>query len=419
MRSLYSIAVSVSLALIGACGTNHNVDQQEGTNNDQGGPADNGTGGGGSGSGSSAAACPIGAPTFGTQIAQSFFEQRLNMAVDASDNVLLAGSFDAVNYPSATAFVGIDEISAMGKLTSLLSFGSLVATDAQGDIFVAGSFTSRIDFGNGLVLDPMGNIDVFIAKLDAKGHVVFAKDLGLCGDGAAAMVVAKDGRIAISGSAMGTVVLAANGDMQFTVAEFGQIAFDSTGDLVIAGSSTQVSLAFLEMVDASGVVVFDNQIQGTARISAVTFDMNDNIVLVGDTTATVDLFGTTITAQFAIEPGRITGAFLAVLDKTCAVQSVRDLGIVEANGVAIDANGQIFVAGAIVADNNFDRYIEVVKVDVRGIMSVVDLGIGQNVNGRADAIAVDACGSVFVALVRSATPSAASEEDAFVLKLAI
>jgi hypothetical protein len=415
MRSLYSIAVSISLALVGACATNHTIDQQEGTSNDHGGSTDNGAGGG---SGSSAAACPLGAAAFSTQLGLSNRGQLLSFAIDAMGDV-----FVAVNQPADDAALvalgGVFEVAAAGGDAVQLPEGTLVAADATGNIFIAGSFSSRIDFGNNIVLNPMGNIDVFIAKLDAKGHVIFAQDLGLCGDGLAAMVIGKDNRIALSGSAMGTAVVSADGVVQFQVAEFGQIAFDSTGALVIANSSSDTAQAFVAKYDAAGVLVFNNVLTGTARITGLAIDANDNIDLVGFTTDSVDLFGTTITAQFAIEPGRVTGAFLVTLDSNSNALSVRDLGIVEADAVAIDANGQLFIAGAIDGNTGFGRYAYVLRVDVRGVISPVDFGLGDNVNGLAVAAAFDSCGSLLLGVLRENILSDMRPVTAFVLKVAV
>jgi len=415
MRSLNSIAVSISLALVGACGTNHNVDnQQEGTNDDHGGSTDNGSSDGSGSGGGTAAACPLGAAAFSVDLGVSFREQLLNIVSDAMGNVFVSAS-PAGDIPNLVAVSGVFEISAQGQAAVQLPAGTLVATDADGNVFLAGSFTSRIDFGNNIVLNPMGNIDVFIAKLDAKGHVIFAKDLGLCGDGVAAMVISKDNRIAVSGSAMGTVIVSEQGDVLFQAAEFGKIAFNSAGDLVIANNT------FVAMYDAAGVLVFNNAINGNATITGIAIDAQDRINLVGFTTSTVDLFGTTITAQFAIEPGRVTGAFLVVLDKTCVVQSVRDLGIVEADAIAIDANGQIFIAGGETGDTGFGRYIVMLKVDVRGVVSTVDLGLGPNetVNGIAVAAAFDACGSLLVGVLREDITTVDRTVTATVLKLSV
>ncbi len=396
MKSLSSVAVSISLALV-ACGTNTNVDkgQQEGTS-DQGsgsGSSSNGSGGGG---GSSAAACPLGAATF-TAVVDADVNQRqmASLALDLSGNAFIAGSVDSTSITNV--FLGVQEILASGQLGVMLPYGSLVATDASGNLYVAGSFTSRIDFGNNIVLNPMGNIDVFIAKLDAKGHLIFAKALGLCGDGVAALAVAKDGRIAVSGSAMGTAVLDANGEILFALDVFGEIAFDAQGDLVIAGTVAGGTDMFVAMYDPSGTQVFDQTFTATSSsVGAIAIDANGNIAIVGYTTGTIDLFGTRIVAHAETEVGRTDGAFLLVIDRSCSLVMVKNLNMTEANSVAFDLSGNIFIAGATTSGMAFNRLVEVVKVDIRG--QITELTSISGPNGRGLALALDACDSLYVAL---------------------
>jgi hypothetical protein len=415
MKSLSSIAISVSLALMGACGTDrHTGDQQVAGDDDQ-------QPGNDQGSGSSAASCPLGAPTFQNNLGAAG-SNHISLAVDANGNVFVASGVDA-SPPPEGLFSGFAEILANGQASIALPMGSLVATDAAGDIFIAGSFTSAIDFGNGVVLQPEGNIDVFLAKLDAKGNLIFARALDLCGDGVAAMVVGKDGRIAVSGSAMGTAVLGANGDVLFTVADFGQVAFDAQGNLVIAGSTDitiQGSQAFLAMFDANGLLVTRTVFEGSAQLTGFGVDAKGAVYLVGFTTDRVNLFGTVVVAHFAIEPGRVTGAFMVKLADGCAsALEVRDLGIVEANAIAIDANGQIFIAGGLTRNTGFNIGFDILKIDVRGALSTADLGLPSTLDGRAVAIAVDACGSVYAALVAENFITARGEFRALVLKAAL
>jgi hypothetical protein len=372
----------MALAFMCACVSTHHTDDQPVSGGDDGHGPQNGSGSG-SGSGG-AAVCPLGAPEFTSVLAPDVGSlANASLAVAAAGNAFVASA-------------GIFDISAAGDVTAGLGFGDFVAVDAQGNLFVAGAFSSRIDFGNNIVLNPMGNVDVFIAKLDAKGKVVFAKALDLCGDGISAMVVAKDGRIAISGSAMGTVVLDANGEEVFSVAAFGKIAFDSKGDLVVAGSVDGGGM-FVAMFDATGKAAFDQTIAGgDVFVGAVAIDANDHIAIVGYTTGTIDLFGTQIVAQSGQDVGRTSGAFLLVVDDACNAVMAKDLSMVEANGVAFDANGNIFVVGANTSGNTFDRLINVTEIDVRGQVNV--LASVAHDNGRALALAIDACGSLFVAL---------------------
>ena len=78
--------------------------------------------------------------------------------------------------------------------TSGFSVGHGVATDAWGNVFTTGSFENTIDFGSGNTLVSSGAEDVFLAKHDAGGRIVWAisagksandegKDIALDGNG--------------------------------------------------------------------------------------------------------------------------------------------------------------------------------------------------------------------------------------------
>ena len=226
-----------------------------------------------------------------------------------------------------------------------------------------------------------------------------------------------DGRIALSGSAFGTVVLSASGEIEHAFPEVGQVAFDSTGDLLIAGSQPATAFAFLERRDPSGTLVFHTSFEGQGtQFTGLVVDSDDNIVFSGFATAFVDIFGVDITAQFAPESGRVTGAFVAKVAPSFARELVLDLGIVEANAVAVDARGQIFVGGAVTVNTGFFRSPVIVKIDASGAVTTFNFG-GEG--GRVLALAVDACGSVLAGLVRQQSPSATSPIDAVVQKLTL
>lgn len=402
MKKLCSVA---ALAFMFACASTHHSDDQQATGgNDQDhGNTDNG--GSGSGSGSSAAACPLGAASFTSVIAADAAGlTAVGFAIDLNDQAFVANA-------------GIFQVSATGEVTAGLPAGSLVATDALGNVFVAGSFTSRIDFGNNIVLNPMGNIDVFVAEIDVKGNVVFAKALDVCGDGIAALAIGKDGRIAVSGSAMGTLVLDAQGNVMFTFQAFGKIAFDSQDDLVIAGIDVSASAMVVSMFDVNGQAVFSQSFSTAVSVGGVAIDANDRIAIVGVTSSTIDLFGTKVVAGESAEVGRTTGAFLLVLDRSCNFVMARDLGMVEANGVAFDLAGNIFVAGANTSAQAFDRLIAVVEVEASGRLGVV-AAVGED-NGRALAVAVDACGALFVALTHQVPNGGINPLELQVMKIAL
>jgi hypothetical protein len=408
MRTLSSIMLAVSLALVYAC-----AEAPGGSSPGQPGQTTV-PGSSGSGSGScTPPSCPIGAATFLTVLAASNPLQLLSVAAEPNGNALVGAS----NPTAAAGVSGVTELSPSGAVVMTLPIGSLVATDAAGNKYVAGSLTAPIDLGHGIVLTPPDNIDTFIIKINGEGRIVFAKVLDLCGDGLISLAVGADGRIALSGTAFGTAVLSANADIQHVFPEVGQVAFDSTGDLIVAGSQTPTAFAFLERRDPAGTLLFHTSFEGQGtQFTDLAIDSHDNIVFAGFTTAFVDIFGVDITAQFAPESGRVTGAFVAKVTPSFDRILVLDLGSVEANAAALDSAGRIFVGGAVTVNTGFFRAPVIITVDASGNSSTFDFG-GEG--GRVLALAVDACGSVLAGLVRQQSPNPASPIDAVVQKLAL
>jgi hypothetical protein len=179
------------------------------------------------------------------------------LALDSSDNVILAGSFDGsadfgggtlssgsggvaafvAKYDSSGTYVwaksypaGIDAGTDVG---SDVSTGGL-AVDACGDIFVTGDFFGTIDFGSATMLTGSNPDDayVFLAKLDPSGAALWANEYvgGLA-----------------AGFSGGTLAVSALGGPIMTTAFGGTIDFGG-GGLTSAGGGSVVVASY----DANG-----------------------------------------------------------------------------------------------------------------------------------------------------------------------
>src|SRR6185295_2474 len=243
MASRYSTATT-ALAFLIAC--NHATvddsvdpgvtppDTEIGTNPDPGSNPDPGTGSGadpGTGPGAPAATCVLGSDGFATAVGMVRAAQLNDLAIDSAGNALFATKGDDGQLD------GLTKLSASGEVLFTRPFGSVVATDRNGNAYIAGSFTQPIDLGLG-VMTPEGNIDAFVAKLNIRGEIEFARPLRLCGDGVQSIAVDATGRLAVSGTAMGTALLSPEGEVQAVIAVAGDVAFNSHGDLIIAGTFT-------------------------------------------------------------------------------------------------------------------------------------------------------------------------------------
>jgi hypothetical protein len=430
MASRYSTATA--LAFLIACnhaGTDDTVDPGN-TTPEAGDVSDSGNGGDpgavpdpGS-PGTPAAACPLGQNGFTVALGLAAADQRTDLVVDGGGNVLVATK------GGAGQLDGFTKLSASGDILMTRPFGSVVATDAQGSIYLAGSFSQPTDFGNGVIV-PEGNVDSFIVKINGEGNVVFAKALGLCGDGVLSLAVDASGKIAVSGSALGTAILDADGNVVTVIGVAGDVAFNSQGDLVIAGTFTStidlgdgpvtpgaaVSEGFIAVFDTAGTRLWSKILTGGGvHITSVAVDSKDDIVVVGYYEATIDLFGVPFRAQFA-EPGRVTGAFIAKLDASGElIWDKGDAAGVEINGVAVDTKDNVYFAGATSGNAGFSR------IPLTSIASPVGvIGPGPGIDGgsgygRGESVAVDSCGSVYTTFNMLDTANPASPLRAVLVK---
>lgn len=241
--------------------------------------------------------------------------QQVQLAPDAGLAVLVADPTGGLAYAGPD---GIVRLAPDLTVRFRYPYGSTVALDAHGNAFVAGSFSEPTDFGTG-TLTPTGNINTFLVELSPTGEVLFAKALDQCGDGVEAIAVARDGRIAISGAAMGTVVTDAYGTIELTEDVSGKLAFTSDGTLVVGGSSGDDAL--VSAFDATGHPVYAVRLGDAGgegpdvqTIVGVAAGPQGRVAIVGAFRAQMDLFGTTVRALTSFPSGRIAGTFVAVLD---------------------------------------------------------------------------------------------------------
>jgi hypothetical protein len=118
-----------------------------------------------------------GAHVWSESFGDAYAQSASAVAVDPSDNVLVAGGFNGtVNFGGGTLTSGGAKDVFLAKLTPegahiwSKGFGDAdyqeaqaVATDASGDALVAGYFAGAIDFGGG-TLTSAGGEDAFVAK---------------------------------------------------------------------------------------------------------------------------------------------------------------------------------------------------------------------------------------------------------------
>jgi len=318
-------------------------------------------------------------------------------------------------------------------------FGTVVTMDAAGNAYVAGPFSGELDLGAG-TMQAEGPLDAFVAMLDAQGTVVFAHPLHLCGAGIASIAVAPDGRIALSGAELGTIVLAADHhhpgphadhapDIVLRKHFAGDVAFDSHGNLVIAGAFAGslylgAGVTLETPGDEDGFVVaysgcdgcylwsaqitdpplpvtlpgsggFELAERTRQAVTAVAIDAADNVVIAGELDYAANVLGDVMLSPVSIpEIGLLESAFVAKLDMAGAKAWAKQLNPVEELAdVATGPTGNIVVSGAqhtqVAPSTRTPMLIELAPA------GDVLFSQGTTIEGAGHGVAVDACGDVF------------------------
>ena len=290
-----------------------------------------------------------------------------------------------------------------GGLIYQVQYATIATMDRDGNAYVTGPFSQPLDIGAGLMV-PEGNVDVFVAKLDPAGNVVFSRALHQCGDGVSHIAVDRNGRIAVSGRAMGTIVLDANGHDAFSFGYEGDVAFDSHGNLVVAGKVSGEAYfgaghrvtadsdgdGFVVKLDVDGHYLWSELFGGAGRqlVSAVAIDDSDNVGIVGQYDTDVQIAG----HAYGSAGG---GVFVAKLDADGAlVFEHTDVSSAALRDVAFDVFDNMIISGdARAFDDATETNAFVASYDASGAGS-----FGWRIDsyhGSGSSLATDSCGNVW------------------------
>ncbi|MGB2984885.1 MAG: IPTL-CTERM sorting domain-containing protein [Phycisphaerae bacterium] len=261
--------------------------------------------------------------------------QARGIAVDASGNSLVTGLFDgtATFGPFTLTSAGDPDVfvakydtagnvgwaeSAGGTDTDV---GAGIAVDASGNSYVTGWFGGTATFGT-FTLTSVGDVDVFVAKYDSAGNVVWAESAGGTDfDQGYGIAVDGSGNSDVTGyfggtATFGTITLTSAGGLDVFVAKY-----DSAGNVVWAESAggTDWEGAFGIAVDASGNRYVTGWFEGTAT------------------------FGT-----FTLTSAGFLDVFVAKYDSAGNVvwaESAGGTDFDEGDGIAVDGSGNSYVTG--------------------------------------------------------------------------
>jgi len=358
-----------------------------------------------------------------TSAGGSSFDSGKGIAVDSSGNAYVTGEFSGtVDFEgtSLTSNAGSEDVfvakyDANGNLLWATSAGGSdteigfdIAVDGAGNAYVTGEFSGTVDF-DGTSLSSDGDFDIFVAKYDAGGNFLWANSAGGSGfDRGRGIAVDSSGNGFVTGRFSGT-------------ADFNGTSLSNAG-----GGDV-----FVAKYDASGNLLWATSAGGTESDAGlgIAVDSSGNAYVTGGFGGTADFEGTSLTSNAGSED-----VFVAKYDAsgnllwaTSAGGSSRDFGL----SVAVDSSGNAYVTGEFEGTADFNGTslgstgviaIFVAKYDASGnLLWATSAGGGGFDHGRG--IAVDSSGNAFVTGRFSGTAdfngtslSSAGNLDVFVAK---
>ena len=208
---------------------------------------------------------------------------------------------------------------------------NLVAVDASGNAFVVGIFSSTtITFGS-TILTNAGGYDIFLAKYDASGNVLWAKNAGgINDDEANSVAVDTLGNIYITGFFSSPTIT------------FGSTTLTNVGDT----NSSPGQDIFLAKYDAAGNLLWAKSAGGISydRAISVAVDASGNAYLTGGYNSPTISFG----SDTLINVSSSEDIFLAKYDVAGNVLWAKSAGgtnVDRAISVGVDALGNSSITG--------------------------------------------------------------------------
>jgi hypothetical protein len=267
--------------------------------------------------------------------------QGFSVAVDANLNVYVAGittglldvntptnstgtqtggeDFFVAKYDAAGVWKYTRQLGAIDSITD----GTSVATDANGNVYVAGFTTGglngNVHMGTTTVVGATPYYDSFVSKYDADGNWQYTNQLG----------------VAEADTYGRSVIVDSIGSVY--------VAGDTTGGLVF-NTKLGDSDYFVTKYDGAQNRIYTNQlgVSGTSTFAnSIAVDATGSVYLAGETNATLYLVDTLRgTKDF----------FVAKFNGSGSTQYLRQFGVTlqPTNGqsVALDASGNVYVAGS-------------------------------------------------------------------------
>lgn len=331
--------------------------------------------------------------------------QGWSVSSDPSGNVFVTGYFDGpsisfgsvlltnVDPTGMTRDIFIAKYDPNGNVLWAISVGGnsfdecrAICSDQNGNVYLSGFFFSpTITIGtNTLTNSSIFNDDIFIAKFDANGNVLWAKSAGGSG---------QDVSRSICVDPLGNVLI--TGDFSGGNCSFGSIVLNNSGGADL----------FVVKYDSNGNVLWARSAVGNSydESDGICTDFNGDIFITGSSGSSTIAFGSILLAN-----NNTHCLFLAKFDSNGNIMWARNANGINSSSdgfsVSTDAVGNVFLAGDFMGDlmlgsfslgNTQGSDVLIAKYDSNGNVLWVIAGVGDQYD-MGYAISANPDGSFFV-----------------------
>lgn len=314
-----------------------------------------------------------------------------SISVDLAGNSHIAGEFTGTAMLGATTHTSkgkydffVAKLDPGGKFLWAKTVGgsgedrvACISVDRSGNSYVTGTFEGTAKFG-GSVLSAKGKQDAFVAKLDPKGKLLWAKVLGASGGGGGGIFVDGTGNSHVTGSFSGFVTkLDSSGKLLWSApgsgsAKFGRGIFvDGAGASYVTGTFSSatsfgsipltakgVDDTFVTRIDSGGKFLWATSAGGASKGggraygNGITVDSAANSYVTGNFAGTATTFGSTTLSSPPYCPkagcAPTYKLFVAKLDHSGKFlwAASASHGVNYGAAIAVDKSGSSYVTGA-------------------------------------------------------------------------
>lgn len=151
-----------------------------------------------------------------------------------------------------------------------------VAVDPSGNVYVTGDVTGAIDFGAGS-LAPIGGTDVYLAKFDPTGALLWAKRFGGSGGDSGWALAADALGVVVAGKFTGTMDLGGGPLVDAGAGDVFVARFDAAGGHVFSKrfGDAKAQEARAVAIDATGALWIGGDFEGTLDFGVASFSTLD------------------------------------------------------------------------------------------------------------------------------------------------